>query len=188
MRQDDLSELRRALLTDVRGEVLEIGFGTGLNLPHYPSEVKKLTTVDPNPGMSALAKKRIAASPIPVETLLLDAERLPFPDRSFDSVVSTWTLCSIPNIDQALREIHRVLKPSGRFFFLEHGLSHEAKVRKWQHRFTPLSKRFADGCHLNREIQLLIEEHFKVVRLDRFYQKGAPKIAGYFYRGIAEKR
>lgn len=187
MRRDDLSGLRRTLLADLRGEVLEIGFGTGLNLPHYPPGVKKLTTVDPNPGMSAPAQKRIAASSIPVESRLLDAERLPFPAGSFDAVVSTWTLCSIPNIDQALHEVHRVLKPGGRFFFLEHGLSDEPKIQKWQHRFTPLSQTFADGCHLNREIHLLIGKHFKVVQLDRFYLAGAPKIAGYFYRGTAEK-
>jgi len=187
MRRDDLSELRRALLADVRGEVLEIGFGTGLNLPHYPPEVKKLTTVDPNPGMSALARRRVAASSIPVESRLLDAERLPFSEGLFDGVVSTWTLCSIPNIDQALREVRRVLKPGGRFYFLEHGLSHEVNVQKWQHRFTPLSRTFADGCHLNREIQTLIQKHFTIAQLDRFYLAGAPKIAGYFYRGTAAK-
>lgn len=187
MRRDDLSRLRRALLADVRGEVLEIGFGTGLNLPHYPPEVKKLTTVDPNPGMSGRAERRIAASSIPVETRLLDAERLPFRDDVFDAVVSTWTLCSIPNIDQALQEVRRVLKRGGRFYFLEHGLSDEARIQKWQHRFTPFSKKFADGCHLNREIQTLIQKHFTVVQLDRFYLTGAPKIAGYFYRGTAAK-
>lgn len=187
MRRADLSDLRRALLADVSGEVLEIGFGTGLNLPHYPLQTRKLTTVDPNPGMIALAKKRIAASPIPVEIRLLDAERLPFPDRSFDAVVSTWTLCSIPNIDQALREIHRVLKPGGRFFFIEHGLSHEPKVRRWQHRLTPFNKKVADGCHLNREIQSLLVGHFELLQLDRFYLKGAPKIYGYLYRGVASQ-
>src|SRR5579871_5169813 len=122
MRGINLTELRKALLAGASGDVLEIGFGSGLNLPYYPPAVRKLTTVDANPGMSPLAQKRIASSPIKVNHRVLDAEKLPFANSSFDTVVSTWTLCSIADIDQALREIHRVMKPEGRFLFIEHGL------------------------------------------------------------------
>lgn len=188
MRQPRLSRLRRELLLGVGGEVLEIGFGSGLNLPHYPERVRKLTAVDPNPGMSAAARKRIESSPMEVDYRLLGAEHLPLPDASFDSVVSTWTLCSIPDVDQALREVHRLLKPGGRFFFLEHGRSDEPNVGKWQDRLTPLNKRFADGCHLNRDIDRLIEKSgFDLIELRRFYMEGAPKAFGFFYQGIAAK-
>ncbi|TAK08744.1 MAG: class I SAM-dependent methyltransferase [Candidatus Manganitrophaceae bacterium] len=188
MRGVHFTELRKALLAGARGEVLEIGFGSGLNLPHYPPGVWKLTTIDANPGMSPLAQKRIASSPIKVDHQVLDAERLPFPDGSFDTVVSTWTLCSIADIDQALREIHRVMKPEGRFLFIEHGLSAEPTIRKWQHRLTPLQKKVADGCHLDRDIAAIIARNgFKITELNRFYMKGAPRIAGFTYQGAALK-
>ena len=188
MRGPHLTELRKALLAGASGEILEIGFGSGLNLPHYPPAVRKLTAIDANPGMSALAQKRIAVSSIKVDQRVLDAERLPFAQRSFDTVVSTWTLCSIADIDQALREIHRVLKPEGRFLFIEHGLSAEPAIQKWQHRLTPLQKKMADGCHLDRDIAAIIARNgFKIAHLDRFYMKGAPRIAGFTYQGAALK-
>ena len=111
MRQPRLGELRRDLLSRVEGEILEIGFGTGLNLSHYPERVKKVTAVDPNPGMNAMAQKRLKSSPVIVDYKVLRAERIPVADATFDSVVSSWTLCSIPDVDQALKEIHRLLKP-----------------------------------------------------------------------------
>lgn len=188
MRGVHLTELRKALLVGASGEVLEIGFGSGLNLPHYPPGVRKLTTIDANPGMSPLAQKRIASSSIKVDQQVLDAERLPFAQRSFDTIVSTWTLCSIADIDQALREIHRVLKPEGRFLFIEHGLSAEPAIQKWQHRLTPLQKKMADGCHLDRDIAAIIARNgFKITELNRFYMKGAPRIAGFTYQGAALK-
>lgn len=188
MRQPRLGRLRRELLSGVRGEVLEIGFGTGLNLPYYPGEVTRITAVDPNPGMRRLAGKRVEGSFIPVEFLPLGAERLSLADGAFDSVVSTWTLCSIPQVDQALGEIRRVLKPGGRFFFLEHGRSDAPNVQKWQDRLTPLNRKLADGCHLNRAIEALIQgSGLKVISLKRFYLEKAPKVAGYFYQGAAEK-
>jgi len=188
MRQPRLSRLRRELLSAVQGEVLEIGFGSGLNLPHYPERVRKITAVDPNPGMNAVAQKRINASSIGVDHRILSAERMPLGDATFDSIVSTWTLCSIPNVDQALKEIHRVLKPGGKFFFLEHGRSDEPAVQKWQDRLTPLNKKLADGCHLNREIKALIEKTgLNMAHLDRFYMEKAPKIFGSIYQGVALK-
>ena len=147
-----LQQYRQQLLQDVSGEILEIGFGTGLNLPHYPASVQKITTVDPNPGMKQKARSRIAASPIDVDYQVLNGESLPMDDASFDSVVCTWSLCSIPQADLAIAEVYRLLKPGGKFFFIEHGISQDPAVRVWQNRLTPIQKIIADGCHLNRNI------------------------------------
>ncbi|MCT7986699.1 class I SAM-dependent methyltransferase [Laspinema sp. A4] len=182
-----ISQYREAVLSEVSGNVLEIGFGTGLNLPHYPKTVDKLTTVDPNSGMNQWAQNRIDSSNIDVEVRVISGENLPFPDESFDSVVSTWTLCSITQVERALAEIHRVLKSNGKFFFLEHGLSEERKIQYWQNFLTPLQKIVGDGCHLNRPIQSLIENQFQILELDRFYAPKIPKTVGYFYKGIAVK-
>jgi ubiquinone/menaquinone biosynthesis C-methylase UbiE len=187
MAGDEFSQYRRDVLAQVSGEILEIGFGTGLNLPHYPKSVHAITTVDVNPGMSAIARRRIQASGITVKHHILDGKSLPMPDNSFDSVVSTWTLCSIADVEQALREIYRVLKPNGRFFFIEHGLSSEPKVQVWQHRLTPIQKVIADGCHLDRNIQSLIEKYFQQATIAQFASKNLPEIAGYFYKGVAQK-
>jgi ubiquinone/menaquinone biosynthesis C-methylase UbiE len=170
-----------------QGNVLEIGFGTGLNLPYYTSGVEALTVVDPNPGMNAMAQRRIAQSPLKVDIQQLSGEALPMPDHTFDSVVSTWTLCSIPKVETALQEIYRVLKPGGRFFFIEHGLSPDVKTRQWQNRLTPLQKRLADGCHLNRPMQSLIEAVFGTIQVKQFYAPNLPKTVGYLYQGIATK-
>ncbi|MEO0456553.1 MAG: class I SAM-dependent methyltransferase [Cyanobacteria bacterium P01_A01_bin.114] len=178
---------RQDLLKSVQGHTLEIGFGTGLNLPHYPDTVTALTVVDPNPGCNAIATRRIAASNIHVDIRPLSGENLPFADASFDSVVSTWTLCSILKVEKALQEIYRVLKPGGRFFFIEHGQSPDADIRIWQNRLTPLQKRIADGCHLNRPIKDLVAEIFGSVKVDEFYAEGMPKVAAYFYQGTARK-
>ncbi|MBD2114898.1 class I SAM-dependent methyltransferase [Nodosilinea sp. FACHB-141] len=183
-----LGSYRRDALADVSGDVLEIGFGTGLNLPYYPDQVRQIVTVDPNPGVHRLAQQRINASPITVDHRMLSGEALPMADHSFDSVVSTFTLCSIPEIEQALAEIYRVLKPGGRFFFVEHGLSDEPSIQAWQHRLTPLQKRIAGGCHFDRDMGQLIEQQFDQVELEAAYAKQVPKVAGYFYRGVAVKR
>ena len=187
MSGESVSGYRQSLLADVKGEVLEIGFGTGLNLRYYPEAVQRLTAVDPNPGMNAIAKKRIAASDLPVDIQVLSSEALPMTDNTFDSVVSTWTLCSIPKIEPTLEEIHRVLKPDGRFFFIEHGRSPDLSIQIWQERLNPIQKVIADGCHLNRPMQALVERYFKVVTLDCFYADGFPRVAGYLYKGVATK-
>jgi ubiquinone/menaquinone biosynthesis C-methylase UbiE len=187
MSDSTLAKYRQEVLAEVRGEVLEIGFGTGLNLSYYPEQIHKLVAIDANPGVHALAEKRIKASSITVDHRVLNGENLPMTDNTFDSVVSTWTLCSIANVEQALDEIYRVLKPGGQFFFVEHGLSHEPSVQVWQNRLTPLQKVIADGCHLNRNIRQLVEKHFDTVTLEEFYVDKAPKILGYLYRGVATK-
>ncbi len=188
MSSESMTNYRQRLLNEVSGDVLEIGFGTGLNLPHYSEAVTSLTTVDPNEGMSAIAQKRIDASPIPVKTRAISGEQLPMPEASFDNVVCTWTLCSIPNVEQALREAYRVLKPGGKFFFIEHGLSSEGNIARLQNWVTPVQKIVADGCHLNRKIDALVSEVFDQVESEEFYADDLPKLMGYFYRGIATKQ
>ncbi len=187
MASSTVSEYRRDLLQEVAGEVLEIGFGTGLNLAYYPENIEKLTTVDVNAGMTQLAQKRIAETAFPVDTNVLSGESLPFDSESFDSVVSTWTLCSIAKIDQALQEIYRVLKPQGKFFFIEHGLSDNPNVQKWQHRLTPIQKIVGDGCHLNRDIEAFIRQSFRAVEVKNLRLENQPEIIGYLYQGVATK-
>ena len=187
MSSNSMTSYRQQLLAKVSGNVLEIGFGTGLNLPHYPKAVTALTTVEPNVGMGAIAQKRIRASPIKVDTTLLNGEALSLPDESFDSVVCTWTLCSIPNARKALSEAYRVLKPGGKFFFIEHGLSNEQNIQTWQNRLTPIQKIVGDGCHINRKIDELVASVFDKVTVEEFYADDLPKIMGYFYQGVATK-
>ncbi len=188
MQGEPFEHYRRELLADVSGEVLEIGFGTGLNLACYPDRVQKITTVDPNVGMNTLARKRVEASAIAVDQRTLSGESLPMANASFDNVVSTWTLCSIPNVEQALQEIRRVLKPGGRFFFLEHGLAaDDPQLQRWQHRLTPLQKVLGDGCHLDRDMGAIVRRVFPDVAIDQFYMEEVPQWGGYLYRGIAVK-
>ena len=187
MSDPTLAQYRDDVLAEVTGNVLEIGFGTGLNLSHYPQHLEKLTTIDANPGMNRIAKKRIQNSSIKVDHRVLNGESLPMADGSFDSVVSTWTLCSIAKVDRAIQEIHRVLKPGGKFYFIEHGLSDEPKVQVWQNRLTPIQKIIADGCHFNRNIQQIIKKQFNNLTIEQFYAPKLPKIGGYMYKGVATK-
>jgi ubiquinone/menaquinone biosynthesis C-methylase UbiE len=187
MSGSDLSEYRQQLLADVSGDILEIGFGTGLNLPYYPDKINKITTIDPNPGMGRIARSRIEASEITVDYKVLNGESIPLADASFDSVVCTWTLCSIPLVDRAIAEIYRLLKPGGKFYFIEHGLSHEDSIKVWQNRLTPVQKIIADGCHLNRQIDVIVRRKFVNVTVEQFYAPKLPKVIGYMYRGVAIK-
>lgn len=181
------TKYRQEVLAEVEGEILEIGFGTGLNLSYYPENIQKIITVDNNPGVHKLAQKRIEKSSITVDHKILSGEHLPMADNTFDSVVSTWTLCSIKKVEQALREIYRVLKPGGKFFFIEHGLSNEAEIQVWQNRLNPVQKVIGDGCHLNRNIRKIIEQQFNQVSLEEFYIEDTPNFLGYMYKGIATK-
>ena len=179
---------RQQLLATAYGDVLEVGFGTGLNLPHYPAQVKRITTVDPNAGMHRLAQRRVRQSKIEVDQRVLSGERLPFEGGTFDCAVSTFTLCSIGDVGQALSEVYRVLKPGGRFLFLEHGLSPEPSVQKWQRRLNWLEMRLADGCRLDRDMrELVAAQPFSSVEVQEFYLEKTPRTHGYLYRGIASK-
>lgn len=187
MSGSNLQQYRQEMLKDISGEILEIGFGTGLNLPHYPEQVTKITTVEPNLGMQKLARSRIKQSQITVDYKVLNCESLPMRDATFDSVVCTWTLCSIPLVEQAIAEVERVLKPGGKFLFIEHGLSQDPRVQVWQNRLTPIQKVIADGCHLNRRIKELVEQQFLTVTIKQFYAPKLPKVIGYMYQGVAVK-
>ncbi|MGD9645363.1 MAG: class I SAM-dependent methyltransferase [Pirellulales bacterium] len=189
MARDLLVEERRKVLGAASGRVLEIGFGTGLNLPHYPAAVERLTVIDPSVGMHRRAAARIAASPLEIDAIAIGADgQLPLDDNSFDYVVSTWTMCSIADIRRALAEVHRVLRPAGRLLFVEHGLSPESGVARWQNRLNGINKRIGEGCHLNRNIAaLLTASPLRLTDCDEFYLPSTPRIAGWTYRGAAEK-
>lgn len=177
---------RASLLEPVRGQVLEIGFGTGLNLPHYPKEVERLVVLDPAEGMHAKARQRLEASPVPIETHRLEAERLPFLNESFDEVVCTFTLCTIEDPVTALREVRRVLKPGGRLHLLEHVGSNRAATRRWQDRLNPVQNLFGSGCNINRDVEPLLDAAgFGEVSLERLVQPKTPSIYREHVRGRA---
>jgi ubiquinone/menaquinone biosynthesis C-methylase UbiE len=183
---EEVKALRSRTLAGSRGRVLELGFGTGLNLHHYPPEVQRIVAVDPNPGMAELARERMARVGIEVEHHQTTAERLPFDSGSFDSVVCTLTLCSIPDVAASLAEVHRVLRPGGQFLFCEHGLHPEPGVSAWQNRLNPLWKKVFDGCHINRDMtQLVGASGLRLDPVEHPQMKSMPKFAGYMYLGRA---
>jgi ubiquinone/menaquinone biosynthesis C-methylase UbiE len=187
MRDSELAQIRARVVGDLAGEVLEIGFGSGLNVPHYPRAVNHVLAVDPATVGRRLAAKRVAASFVTVEYVGLDGQRLPLDSASVDHVLCTWTLCTIPDVDRALAEIHRVLRPGGAMHFAEHGLSPNAKVADWQNRLTPVQRLVFGGCHLNRPIDRSITNSGLVlIKMANYYTKG-PKPYGYTYEGIAAK-
>ena len=189
MARPAFSQLRAALLQPASGEVLEIGFGTGLNLRHYPTTITRLSIVDPATLLPAKVARRMAAAPYPIQTTHVTAENLPFPDRQFETVVSTWTLCTIPDPVLALHEVGRVLKPGGRFLFLEHGRSEDQKIAVWQDRLNPIQNVMGCGCHLNRQIDRLITQSgLSIAHLDRFSMQGVPRLVGEMYRGTATRQ
>jgi ubiquinone/menaquinone biosynthesis C-methylase UbiE len=183
-----MAALRSDALQQAEGEILEIGFGTGLNLKHYPERVRRITTVDPNPGMAKRALARVKESGIEVDQRLLSGEALPFADDAFDCVVSTWTLCSISDPAKAVGEICRVMKPGGRFIFLEHGLSDRPTVQGWQRRLNPIQRLVGDGCRLDVDIEAIVRGNpFAEVQLERFVMDRVPPTHGTMYRGIGVK-
>jgi ubiquinone/menaquinone biosynthesis C-methylase UbiE len=188
MRSPPFARLRKEVLASVDGEILEIGFGTGLNLAHYPGHVRRLTAIDPGAGMGRIARKRLGESTISVDHRVCAAEELPFDDQAFDMVITTWTLCSIPDLARALREIYRVLRPAARYVFLEHGLSDDTRVQKWQRRLNPIQRRIGDGCRLDLDVEAVIRsEPFREVTVNRFLLEKTPRTHGTMYRGFAMK-
>jgi ubiquinone/menaquinone biosynthesis C-methylase UbiE len=178
--------LRSRVCEGLHGQVVELGFGSGLNVPFYPAAVTMVAAIEPADLGWKLASKRLAATSIPVERSGLDGQSLPLPDDSCDTALSTWTLCTIPDVDVALQEVRRVLKPGGTIHFVEHGLAPDENVRRWQHRLEPVQKRLFGGCHLTRSVvDLLTGAGFTITAVDVFYEKGAPKTLGADSLGIA---
>ncbi len=187
LRGRQFAALRARVAAGLEGEVLEIGFGSGLNIPHYPDGLKRVRAVDPAAAGRKLAARRAAMSAVPIDYAGSDAQELPAGDASVDSVLSTWTLCTIPDSARALAEVHRVLRPGGAFCFVEHGLSPDARIARLQQRLTPFQRRAFGGCHLDRRIdQLVTAAGFELTRLDTFYMKG-PRALGYTFEGVAVK-
>jgi ubiquinone/menaquinone biosynthesis C-methylase UbiE len=186
MNTKQMRTLRTRVCADLKGEVLEIGFGTGHNLPFIPAGVTRLLAVEPSGRSVELARERIDASPIDVEVVGLDGQSLPVGDASVDAVLCTWSLCTIPDGIAAVREARRVLRPGGTFHFIEHGLAPDEGVRRWQNRLNPIENRIAGGCNLNRDIAGLIEAGgLRITKLDRYYNSGEPKAFGAMYEGVA---
>jgi SAM-dependent methyltransferase len=178
--------LRRRVCAGLAGDVVELGFGSGHNVPFYPAAVTRVAAVEPSDVGWRLAAERVKAATVPVRRSGLDGQSLPFPDHGFDAALSTWTLCTIPDVAAALREVRRVLRPGGTLHFLEHGLAPDERVRRWQHRLEPVQYRLAGGCHLTRPIvDLLTDAGFTVGEVDVFYEQGAPKFAGADSLGTA---
>ena len=185
LRTPEVAARRAETLTGLRGRVLEIGFGSGLNLPHYPEAVQRVLAVEPSDLAWRLAQHRMGPGTPPVERIGLDGARLPLPDGSVESVLSTFTLCTIPDVSAALTEIRRVLRPGGRLHFLEHGRAPEESVRRWQRRLQPLQSRIMGGCRLDRRIdELVAGAGLRVEELTTAYGDG-PKPFSYLYRGRA---
>jgi len=178
---------RAQIVHEAEGRVLEIGFGSGLNAPFYDrGKITHLYALEPSEPMRRRALKRIADLPFALEWLDLPGEEIPLGDDSVDSVLVTYTLCTIPDVDAALAGMRRVLKPGGKLVFLEHGLSPDAGVSKWQNRLNGVWGKLAGGCNLNREPALLIgKAGFQIDRLDSHYARGAPKFAGFMTAGVA---
>ena len=188
MRQRNLVPYRNRIASAASGNVLEIGVGSGLNLPFYGGSVGNLIGLDPSPRLLAMARETAYRTATPLKLIEGTAESIPIEDRSIDAVVTTWTLCSVPEVERALHEIRRILRPGGRLLFVEHGRAPEPRVRWWQDRLTPVWKRISGGCHLNRAVNELIENAgFRIERLDNGYMRG-PKPMTFMYEGSARPR
>ncbi len=180
---------RRKVVPRAEGRVLEIGFGAGHNLPHYDAnKVTQLWALEPSREMRARAADRVKASPLKIDFLDLPGEEIPLDDNAADTVLVTYTLCTIPDVMKALSGMYRVLKPSGRMIFCEHGEAPDENVRKWQRRITPVWKRIGGGCHVGRAIPKLIQDSgFSVQDMETMYLPGTPRFAGFNYWGSATK-
>lgn len=183
-----MTRLRERYVAQAAGDVLEIGIGSGLNLPHYSDDVRSITGVDPAAELTDIARERASQRGLPVEVIGVSGEELPADDNAFDSIVCTWTLCSIPNPYRAVDEMRRVLKPGGQLIFVEHGRSDDANIAKWQRRIEPIWKKIGGGCHLTRRADDLLQDGgFEVTSFESGYEEG-PKVAAFMMHGLATPR
>ncbi|AZG48145.1 class I SAM-dependent methyltransferase [Gordonia insulae] len=181
-----LTPLRRRTCVGLSGEVVELGFGSGLNVGCYPEAVTRIAAIEPSDNGWRLAADRVASSTVPIDRAGLDGQRLPFDDDSFDAALTTFTMCTIPDLPAALSEVARVVKAGGTLHFLEHGSAPDEAVRRWQRRLEPIQRRVAGGCHLTRDIPgSLTDAGFTVTTVDRFYQPGTPKSFAAMNLGVA---
>jgi ubiquinone/menaquinone biosynthesis C-methylase UbiE len=188
MRQRNLTAYRHRIVPAAEGRVLEIGVGSGRNLPFYTVRVQRVIGLDPSSKLLSMARRALLRVVPPVEFVEGSAEAIPLADASIDTVVTTWTMCSIPDAPRALCEMRRVLRPGGRLLFVEHGRADDTNVRWWQDKLTPLWKRIGGGCHLNRAIATLIKgAGFRFERLDTGYMRG-PRPMTFMYEGSARPR
>lgn len=180
---------RKKVVPQAQGRVLEIGFGSGHNLPFYdPSKVSHLWALEPSAEMRERAAERVAASPLPIEYLDLPGEQIPLEDESADTVLITYTLCTIPDVAAALSQMRRVMKPDAAMIFCEHGEAPDENVRRWQRRITPVWKKIGGGCHVGRQIPKLIADGgFRIDKMETMYLPGTPRFAGFNYWGRASK-
>ncbi len=186
MRNKEATRYRSQIVPKAHGTVLEIGIGSGLNLPFYGSGVEQLYGLDPSAELLAMARKKAGAAAFPIELLAHSSEEIPLDDGCVDTVVTTWTLCSIADPVKALQEMRRVLKPDGILLFTEHGLAPETRVQGWQQRLNPLWSRMTGGCNLNRKIDALIRASgFRIEELKTEYSRG-PRPMSYMYSGRAQ--
>ena len=178
---------RQKVVPLAEGDILEVGIGSGLNLPFYDkSKVNKIWGLDPSKELNRMASKVAAEENLEIDFLISGAEHIPLPDDHVDTILITYTMCTIPEVEQANEEMKRVLKPGGKMIFCEHGKAPDANIHKWQNRINPLWKKIAGGCNLNRDIPALIETSgFKLENLETMYLPSTPKIAGYNYWGYA---
>jgi ubiquinone/menaquinone biosynthesis C-methylase UbiE len=183
----EIAAQRAMVVPQAEGVVLEVGIGSGLNMAYYDREkVQRVIGVDPGAEICELGKARFAEARVPVELIHASGEDLPLDDRSVDTVLLTYTLCSIPDAVAAAAEMRRVLKPGGRLLLCEHGRSRDAGIVRWQDRINPLWRRFSGGCNVNRDAAAILEgAGFRFEQLENFYLPGAPKFAGFHYRGVA---
>jgi len=188
MSNEQMREVRARVCAPLSGDVVEVGFGTGLNVPYYPAEVARVRAVEPSSMCRRISEPRRARSGVPIDDAGLTGESLDLGSESVDAALSTWTLCTIPDLEAALAELLRVLRPGGSFHFVEHGRAPDPGVARWQGRIEPVWKPVAGGCHLTRPIaDVLVDAGFTIDRLDTYYLEEVPRPFGFTFEGHAVK-